>query len=495
MLEELQQGIRDLEGYQNFLESEIQKKQERLQQVRTSLSQKITKAKELKNSLAPISRLPNEMLLVIFEELVSSPAPGNGKEMCAAMWVSHVSRRWRDVAVSSPRLWRHIWVGPQVGPRVLEAYISRGSGSFDVSFFDWRDRREFQRFDSALDKILPSSGQWRSLSISSMCDTNLSHLGTKLSNGGPLTILRHVSFRAFRPGQSYTIQFLKHNNPPVLKTLDAENFSLAGDLSTRMIQAFSKLTTLTLRRYSHDARSLRIMIDSGVFRSLLHSIPGLTTLALYGQPLRFRIDPRSDDESALVSMPQLQTLILHPGVLKPRYLQQTMSNIHAPSLRHFELVFPDSKVSGQNIVNLLFDSSTKRARFPLVSTVVLHNASNSSTALSFIDAFPYASHVKIGGVDVGFFLQALRARSYDPYDCTYPPFPYWHRLRRLTLRSTKPETLRVVREWITDELDRGHIPPTLIMERRDPIDSRDLALLYHCSRGYARIEIIDSSSP
>ncbi|KIM52981.1 hypothetical protein SCLCIDRAFT_475561 [Scleroderma citrinum Foug A] len=131
VLEELQQGIRDLEGYQNFLESEIQKKQERLQQVRTSLSQKITKAKELKNSLAPISRLPNEMLLVIFEELVSSPAPGNGKEMCAAMWVSHVSRRWRDVAVSSPRLWRHIWVGPQVGPRVLEAYISRGSGSFD----------------------------------------------------------------------------------------------------------------------------------------------------------------------------------------------------------------------------------------------------------------------------------------------------------------------------------------------------------------------------
>jgi len=327
-----------------------------------------------------------------------------------------------------------------------------------------------------------------------MCDTNLSHLGTKLTSGVPLKMLRHVSFRALRPGQSYTIQFLKHNDPPALKTLDAENFSLAGDLSTRMIQAFSQLTTLTLRRYSNDNRSLRIMIDSGAFRSLVHSISGLTTLALYGQPLRFRTDPTSDDESTLVSMPQLQTLILHPGVLKPRYLQQTISSIHAPSLRHFELVFPDSKMSGQNIVDLLFDSRTKRTRFPLVSTVVLHNTSNSSTALSFINAFPYASHVTIGGVDVGFFPQVLRARSYGPYDCTYPRFPYWHRLRSVTLRSTKPETLRVVREWITDELDRGHIPPTLIMERCDLIDSRDLALLYHCSRGYARIEIIDPVS-
>ncbi|KAL4074723.1 hypothetical protein V8B97DRAFT_1946749, partial [Scleroderma yunnanense] len=407
------------------------------------------------------------------------------------MWISHVSRRWRVVAVNSPRLWRRIWVAPQVAPRVLAMYISRGSSLFDVSFLDWRDRREFQRFDSALEKILLSSGQWRSLSISSMCDMNLSHLSSKLTSGSPLSMLRHISFRAFRPGQTYSIPFPKMHDPSALKTLDAENFSLADLASNhaRMTQAFSKLTTLTLRRYNNDGRSLRIMMDSSVFRSMLHCIPGLTTLALYGQPLRFRGDPTSEGESALVSIPQLQTLILRPGVLKPRYLHQTVSSIHAPSLRHFELVFPDSKISGQNIVEHLFDSRTKRARFPLVSTVVLHNASNSSTALSFINAFPYASHVTIGGVDVGFFPQVLRARSYDPYDCTYPRFPYWHRLRRLTLRSTKSETLRVVREWIADELDRGHIPPTLIMER--PIDNRDLSLLYHCSRGYARVEVVD----
>lgn len=487
MLDNLQQEIRSLENHQNSLESKIQQLQQELQRVQELLSHKIIRAKGLKNFLAPISRLPNEMLLAIFEELVSSPAPGGGKEVCVAMWISHVSSRWQAVAKNSPRLWRRIWVVPHVGPRVLAMYIERGPGLLDISFLDWRDRRDFQRFDSALDKILPSSERWRSLSISSMCDTNLSHLGTKLSSGGPLKSLRHISFRAFRPGQSYTFPFLKHSDPPALRTLDAENFSLTGDLASnhpRMIQTFSRLTTLILRRYSNDARSLRIMIDSGVFRSMVQSIPGLTTLALYGQPLRFRADPASP---ALASMPQLQTLILHPGVLKPRYLQQTISCIHAPSLRHFELVFPDSKISGQSIVDLLFDSRAKRARFPLVSTVVLHNASNSSTALSFINAFPYASHVTIGGVDVGFFPQVLRARSYNPCDA-YPRFSYWHRLRVLTLRSTKPETLRVVREWMTDELNRGHILPALVID--DSIDRSDFEHLYYCLRGRVRMEIV-----
>ncbi|KAI6155827.1 hypothetical protein BKA82DRAFT_4083195 [Pisolithus tinctorius] len=472
VLDPLKQEIRQLERREDLLQSNIKQLQVLLEETQASLSEKRIKATTLQNLLAPVSRLPNEMLLAIFEEAVSSPPE---KEMWVPIDISHVCHRWREVAISSPRLWRHIWVMPSIKLHLLEAYAARASASryLDVHFFNWRERKDFQRFDAALEFILPSIERWRSLSISSMCDTKIQHLANKLKKSS-FPVLRHFSFRALRPGQTCIGLFSANDDCPALKTFDAENFSLSGDLTgnrSKMLQVFSKLTSLTLRRYSNDTRLLRTMIDSTVFRTLLNSTPGLTTLVLHGQPLRFRIGAPVDGESTVVSMPHLQNLILHPGVLKPRYLQQTISSIHAPSLRHFELVFPDSKMSGQNVVELLFDAKTRKPRFPLVSTIVLHNASNSSTATSFIHAFPYASHVTLGGVDVGFFPQVLRARVYNAYPYTYErtydpraSYPCWHRLRSLMLRSAKPEMLRMVREWIRDEWDRGHHPPTVLVE-------------------------------
>ncbi|KAF9230837.1 hypothetical protein BU15DRAFT_83129 [Melanogaster broomeanus] len=255
-----------------------------------------------------------------------------------------------------------------------------------------------------------------------------------------------------------------------LKSLDAENFLLPGDLASirsRAGQSFSRLTSLTLRRYNNDARSLRIMMDSSAFR-----------------PLRFRSDPSPDEEATIVSLPYLQTLILHPGVLKPRYLQQTVSAIHAPALRHFELVFPDSKIPGQNVADILFDAS-KRPRFPLVDTVVLHNASNSGTAPYFVQAFPYTSQATIGGLDVGLFPLVLRAGAYSH---AYPGSTYWHRLRNLTLRQPRPETLRVVREWIKAEYHRGRLPPSLVVEGSP--DNPDIRGFCQLCRIYTRVDLI-----
>lgn len=468
MLYTLRQDLRSLQHKQSQLQSEIHQRQKDLDNVQVALAEKITKAKEIQNRLALVSQLPNEILLMIFEEAVSSST--SEMEMCTTRRISHVSRRWRDITVNSPRLWRHVWVVPHVGPRILDLYVTRACGVLDVEVSDWRDRRDLQRFDSVLETFLTSSGRWRSLSVSYMCDTTLSHLVLKLSHSCSLPLLQHFTFRAMRPGQICTLPFLFNNIPSSLESLDAENYLPTRDLSgiaSRVAQTPSKLASLTLRRRSNDARALRIMIDFSAFRCMINFIPALTTLALYGQPIRFRESPISDKESAIVTIPHLQKLILHPGVLKPRYLQHTISSIHAPSLRHFELVFPDpkAKASRQSIAELLFDPTRNRAKFPLVDNVVLHNASNANTALSFINAFPAASHVTIGGLDVGFFLQTLRARSPKLCNCTSPHYGYWHCLRTLILRVTKPETRRVVREWMSDESNHKHIPLTLVIDR------------------------------
>lgn len=538
---------------------------------------KINKANEMQNFLAPISRLPNEMLLAIFEEVVACQDPGaDGR---AEFTISKVSRRWRDLAIHSPRLWRRVSITPRVGPSMLELYKTRGSRALDIEIWGWKDRRDFQRFDTALEKMLDSASRWRSLSIACVCDSHLSHLTLKLSHIGHFSGLKHFTFRALRPGQTCSVSFLMETgttahphsasqtlSPCTLKSLDAENFTLTGDLGSvhaRATQSFARLSSLTLRRYSNDARSFRIMIDFSAFRAMLSAIPNLTTLVLHGQPLRFRTDPVSGQDdmhgssvgvgggtgagtsTATISLPYLHTLVLHPGVLKPRYLQHTISAIHAPALRHFELVFPDSKISGQNIVERLFvdashsvssftsSSATeehmrrRRPRFPRVETLVLNNASSAGTALAFIHAFPCTTQLTLGGVDVGFFPLVLRASAGSSVgggpgagtgvgpggttdlsvsrsgiasgsgtascDCTYPRFAYWHRLDMLTLRQPRQEALRVLLDWIHHESERGHVPPMLIVQ--GTLDRPDIRYFAQCARVYTRVELVEIQDP
>ncbi|KAI5990257.1 hypothetical protein EDD15DRAFT_2130911, partial [Pisolithus albus] len=102
----LKQEIRQLQEREGLLQLNIKQLQEQLKDTQTSLSETRMRATTLQNHLVPVSRLPNEMLLAIFEEAVSSPP--SDKEMWIPIDISHVCRRWREVAVSSARLWRNI---------------------------------------------------------------------------------------------------------------------------------------------------------------------------------------------------------------------------------------------------------------------------------------------------------------------------------------------------------------------------------------------------
>lgn len=590
----LHDEVKRLRETEHHLQRQIHRFRSSLEELQAALYTKINKANEMQNFLAPISRLPNEMLLAIFEEAVACQDPGTDQR--AECTISKVSRRWRDLAIHSPRLWRRVCVTPRVAPSMLEMYKTRGSRVLDIEIWGWKDRRDFQRFDTALETMLDSSSRWRSLLIACVCDTHLSHLTLKLSNLGQFSGLKHFTFRALRPGQTCSVSFLTETptttqayppgqtlSPCMLKSLDAENFMLPGDLGNihaRAIQNFSRLSSLTLRRYSNDARSFRIMIDFSAFRAMLGAIPHLTTLVLYGQPLRFRTDPAGGPQgqhdthgggvwggggiaanNGTITLPHLHTLVLHPGVLKPRFLQHTISAIHAPALRHFELVFPDSKISGQNIVEQLFvdvshpsssssypsssytsylssSSGTevhvkkRRPRFPYVETVVLNNASNAGSALAFIHAFPSTTQATLGGVDVGFFPLVLRAGAGSaacvgsgagtgmgvgpagtadsgsrsgivagsgsglgtaPCDCTCARFACWQRLRVLTLRQPRPDTLRVLLDWLRNEFERGRLAPMLIVE--GSLDRSDIRFFAQCAGVYTRVELVGIRGP
>ncbi|KIM21883.1 hypothetical protein M408DRAFT_29197 [Serendipita vermifera MAFF 305830] len=59
--------------------------------------------------LHPIRRTPDDVLRLIFEDVVQSEVQvAEDKRQWVAVWLSHVCRRWRSIAVSTPRIWSHM---------------------------------------------------------------------------------------------------------------------------------------------------------------------------------------------------------------------------------------------------------------------------------------------------------------------------------------------------------------------------------------------------
>ena len=71
-----------------------------------SIQEPIRVLKARRNVLAPISRLPPEILAAIFSFL--SPSANNGAFRLECICFSHVCRQWRETSLNYPRLWSHI---------------------------------------------------------------------------------------------------------------------------------------------------------------------------------------------------------------------------------------------------------------------------------------------------------------------------------------------------------------------------------------------------
>ncbi|EKM56483.1 uncharacterized protein PHACADRAFT_207710 [Phanerochaete carnosa HHB-10118-sp] len=71
---------------------------------------------------APVYTLPNEILGLIFQEAYEHKIDEDCPDTCILI-ATHVSRRWRQVAISLPRLWRCIHI--TLSKSLLELYLAR----------------------------------------------------------------------------------------------------------------------------------------------------------------------------------------------------------------------------------------------------------------------------------------------------------------------------------------------------------------------------------
>jgi len=119
----------------------------------------------------PISSLPNELLAEIFERGRSkgrSPHPKT--KLPFEVHISHVSRRWRDVAINLPCLWTNIhiyttllWIGEYL-ERSRSCNLDLLISLWDTEYIEDINKRA-ERIDYILNLLLPHVDRWSSFAL------------------------------------------------------------------------------------------------------------------------------------------------------------------------------------------------------------------------------------------------------------------------------------------------------------------------------------------
>lgn len=243
-----------------------------------------------------IDCLPNETLGAIFDEGRTSGTRGSW-----LISVSHVSRRWRDVAVYSPFLWNNIYYGPHQRSRnalmYTRACLERSRNCpLDVTLqFEDGEPGQFDAVPRLIvQMILPHVNRWRTLDVHMHHHRSLAYLLDQLPIQA--TILKHVRVvLENKDDQNYSREVFKPG-APMLASIELRGISFASCKFP-----LAQLTSLVL------TRSTRTLSPSE-FRRVLTSPTSLRDLSLSGDLVsagRDAWDP--------ISLPSLTSLTLSPG--------------------------------------------------------------------------------------------------------------------------------------------------------------------------------------
>ncbi|KAI6012734.1 hypothetical protein F5J12DRAFT_891047 [Pisolithus orientalis] len=294
-----------------------------LNDVHAAIRSQRNKVEELIRRLpiSPINRLPDEILLRIFE-LILGAARTEDKN-CCVRWkgqLAEVSRRWRNVILHSPCLWTTITVSSSRSTALIETYIMRSSESpLDIEIhhngilFAFEDKPLVQR----LELVVTCAERWRSLTI--FLDAHSTFRVLQRLGHLSLPSLTSVCIRNFPCCEPEKL------DPPFLRSQCAprmEKIFISGDigmLKGREIPSSVKTLAVELDFFSRSG------INSAL---LLESMPcqRLTSLCLDGRINFGELSPNS------IQLPLLEKFVSKLGGVSAALIRA----IVAPRLKHFE---------------------------------------------------------------------------------------------------------------------------------------------------------------
>ncbi|KZP32574.1 hypothetical protein FIBSPDRAFT_1036723 [Athelia psychrophila] len=275
----------------------------------------------LHNLDAPTSDIPDELLAMIFEADEDIPL-SQGFESHVGALASHVSHRWRKIALSTPRLWSRIrYVAGSTHMEEFHVYLSRSKMAPVDIYIDAYGH-------SALVTDLPHLvanhiGHCRWLCIENVERETLQQL-LEYTSSQPAPILTFLKIQGHNG-----IHFsgpLFASAAPRLRVLDLQGLEL-NTIQIPWISVFKAVTHLRL-----DDIYITNSETYSSFRCILGTLKSLSHLEL--QPLEFPIPLPPQPP---LELPNLQFLHVDSSAY-PQTLDIILHNIRASSLTSLSLI-------------------------------------------------------------------------------------------------------------------------------------------------------------
>ncbi|KAA1470786.1 hypothetical protein DENSPDRAFT_818530 [Dentipellis sp. KUC8613] len=283
---------------------------------------------DFSNQPCYMSRLPVELLRKIFliphaKCYYSRPVIDHDSQR-HPIYVSHVSRQWRAVAVQTPALWVILHANPAtVRSDRLCAFLERSASCpLTISIYtDGPDQSDLIRLGelylSLLSRLQPHATRWRVLEIASTHEEIQDQV---------LDFLGHITAPALR-------RFRVRGNININVDADPLPLPFHGDMTkledlylshVQLSWTDCRLQSLTsLALIGYPEISLSELLD------FLSSCPGLLNLTL--DLLSF---DHPDDETRVVTLPVLERFVFHISI---RFIHYVWNRISLPRLRSLTL--------------------------------------------------------------------------------------------------------------------------------------------------------------
>lgn len=358
---------------------------------------------------ASISSLPYETLAGIFRHGHSSP-PYLHRGRPFEIIVSHVSPRWRDVAISQPNLWNRLSLSCHSPETMGQSYNSRSKSlTIDISV----DLRQCGDSHDLLDVALLYRqlqlflNRLRHLIIHSHTgQTFVDLMSTLVPLGAPVMQTLHVILYEDRVlDDSWVADPMWDSPTPIFcgGTPALRNLIFSG-LSLHSLFCWPPLDTVKSLRMSE--LEVDDLMTRGNLEIMLNRLSTLTHLYMHSDHLA---DLHVDGS---INLPSLELLHLDVQVVDGRDLRELFAALSVPSLQ--ELVLEN--VEQSDLIALVDTSSGRSKRFAAVARLCVASRFNPDPSIwrSLSCVFPNLVQLALLSIDQAMLWNLLQSLNQPP---------------------------------------------------------------------------------
>ncbi|KZP32717.1 hypothetical protein FIBSPDRAFT_481958 [Athelia psychrophila] len=389
--------------------------------------------------------LPTEIIAFILR-LAQSECDDTLTPAMRAVTLSHVSRRWRQIAINTTRLWCDIHLSPSTSTVFLETQISRSQASVLALYIceissgmDHASRIPHPHVTLVLSQL----ARIRSLIIS----TQTLHTVVDV-----FRVLQH----SYAPVISKMVVDLQ---PPIIPSHNGDAIPSAmaifshgaprlSSLSFHGISTTSCSPPMTAMIHLHlgsiEGLSFVALTCDELRATLLACSPTLRSLSFSGMVVHFT----HDDCMSRIDMPSLQSLTIHsdqsdtgPSSLDT-YFDSLFTIISSPMLRSLEL--GTSSLQEHHLQNFLMtmQSSSRVTSTYLRFLKISHTARSYNIGRNVMELFPSITHLEMNTSDADILFTILHNDSLLP---TAERDNLWPELHSITLPVLDSQNLNLGR--------------------------------------------------